>query len=298
MRLLRVALLTGALATLQIAMASAQENRFYPTRVTNVSSPLAITSCRASFQNAYKFSVNIRNRSRFAILSFSVRLFYYDSSGSQMGQDDFEFTPPDTLVPGDSGSYDQLMGGNNEPWQALGSVVCRPQSTTLTGHHHWSYGQKWVGALGASPTTSRGSYASAISNVANSFPTTGSAKSVKVRVVKTWSDTVNGTIYVHDQIEATAPTSSILRPGELVLSYADATGATHTLHGLVQAPPQYQKINVVTGDVELHPEIDPSVDLGTLGSLVIQAGTTRTAVVTFAVPSGSSGGFEKVSVVP
>jgi len=186
------------------AVAFAQATTEIPTSITQTSSPFAITSCRVTKDWAAHVAFNIVNRSRFDLLNFKIRVTFYDTAGQAMGQTDLYFQPNDAITTGDTGSYSSIMNGYNEPLSALGRTKCRPESATLAGHHRWSYGHKWVGAL--TPIHRMPiSNASTSVNTRNSFASNSSPTNVKVRVVKTWSDNVNGTLYVHDQIEATAP---------------------------------------------------------------------------------------------
>lgn len=147
MGFLRFAFSSAAItAALLLSTGPALADKTFPTTIKNTSAPFSITSCNVKYQQdliSYTYATTISNKSRFAIISLDVRLFYVDSSGASMGQYDYSWMPPNTLSPGDSGSFNGGLSGANEPWQALGSVVCRPQSAVLTGHRTWHYGQTW-----------------------------------------------------------------------------------------------------------------------------------------------------------
>jgi hypothetical protein len=269
---------------LESATANADEIEARITRVPNA--PVVITKCRFDPAES-KFSVAVQNRTQYDLLSFHVRVSYTDTANTPMGQDEATWDDLQTpLASGDSGSYSSFTGGGmNEPQSALAFVTCRIESARFTAHKEWHYGTHWKGKL--LPLQSSQD-SNAQSTALPSYLRTRSAASdlkAKITVVSSWTDSVDGALYVHDRVSVTAGNNNVLlAPSQLMLSFQGADGRQQTVRGLVGAPPAYQKFNAMTGNIETHPEVDPGSDLGVLGALTVPANSSATVVVTFLVP--------------
>ncbi len=109
-----------------------------------------------------------------------------------------------------------------------------------------------------------------------------------MQVTNAWDDTLNGTLFVHDTVVVSGGNSDVtLAPSSFVLAINLANGGRKSYPALSTSAPAYSKFNVAAnngagGDVMV-PEVDPSSDLGRLGSITIPAHGSATVTVTFAV---------------
>lgn len=268
-RVLLPAFLVAAVAAFLTRPAFAdevQQARIIPTP----GSPIALTHC--SFDGEHT-AQNAVNRSSLFLESFTVRWTAFDHSGTAMGQADEYFTFSTDLAPGDTTTQDTYMRSLNEPLSALSTFRCRMQSAKFEGGKSWEFGHvPWRGRL--SPLLSAESFVperNSGNQVAGPAHASQAAPiKVAFTVANAWNDTTNLGTIVHVTLDVKGSSQeSTLRPDNVSLKIALANGGKKSYAAMTQVAPSYQKINALTNQMVVTPEVDPKSDLGGLGSIIV-----------------------------
>jgi hypothetical protein len=117
----------------------------------------------------------------------------------------------------------------------------------------------------------------------NAAPAAATPK-ITIAVTNSWTDTVNGTLFIHDAISITGGNADVqLRATDLALSMTLAGGAKKSYLGLGIPAPQYSKISALSSQPVAAYEVDPSQDLGRLGAITVPAHGNVATTVTFLI---------------
>lgn len=184
------------------APAPAQVVDGIPTSVVATpNAPLAITSCKVGRNvGPYGDPLNavVTNRTSHAVLSVGVQIRYYDQDGTLVGQGAPTRTLEAPLAGGDDAALQFSSGADlSEPAAAIVRATCRLQSATFTGNKKWTYGRTWTEKLLPLKTAQREA------GEGEGARSTGAVRTrphVQVTVTRTWTDTLDGVLYVHDAL--------------------------------------------------------------------------------------------------
>lgn len=89
---------------------------------------------------------------------------------------------------------------------------------------------------------------------------------------------------MHDSVTISGGDSDRhVRSSDFLLTLPLAGGAKKSYVGLTQAAPLYSKVDALTGNSVMAPSIDPAIDLGRIGDIIVPAHGNVTTTVTFAV---------------
>lgn len=267
--------------------------------IRTVGAPVTMTACRSGDYGlvgiywGFPIHVNLVNRTRYSMISATIAYRAFDVSNEQIGQSTNVISPVELLPSDDTGTYATgAIMGLSEPTNAVAHVTCRVVGATFTGRKTWSTARRWSEKLRpmtspdtGEPANSRGgnqaTSRSRLASMRNSV-------SLPMQVTNAWDDTLNGTLFVHDTVVVSGGNSDVtLAPSSFVLAINLANGGRKSYPALSTSAPAYSKFNVAAnngagGDVMV-PEVDPSSDLGRLGSITIPAHGSATVTVTFAV---------------
>jgi hypothetical protein len=235
--------------------------------------PIQVTKCSSDGNRRY---TNVFNRTSESLKSFTERWIAYASGGKKVGAEDLEFDI-DSLASGDSGGYDQ-----NVPTAAFttgsGTVArftCTIVAADFGDGTHWSSGKTWHGDLLplVAATNGRGTGSSNESN-----------GRLKFAVIKSWNDFSPGQYVVHDTLMITgAAGPTTISADRFVLNVTLANGGMQQFVGLTKAAPTYSKFNYFTKTNADVGEVNPSEDLGALGSLIVPPHGTVIVTVSFII---------------
>lgn len=265
------------------ALARADDN--FATRLANApNAPVALTNC--AFDDGENLAVSATNRTTYDLQAFRVGIRYYDASGKMIGQASQAWQlSSDPVVSGDqTAQHEQVLYAlqNIDP-SRIAYVICRVESAVFAGRKAWRYGHPWKGKL--LPLQSFMIDNDAKNSLTSNFGAATRRKDATIRILAAWNDTSAGMTYVHDRIAITAKIgTATIKPIDVVLRMRMANGRTLSLPAIGAAAPTYQKFNPVSGNDEATPEVDPSSDLGALGSVTVPQGGTAVVVATFVIP--------------
>lgn len=260
--------------------------------IRNANSPVALTRCKADADyytaggTMFSAKIAVANRTVHQLISFDIKLQYYDADNVLIGTAQQSMNLQETLAPGITAAYvvSPFNSPTGEPITALARVTCRINAANFSGRKTWTYGQSWHEPLKSARPRDRGD---GDANNAGSVGDRGGSvqgRGLHIRVANAWNDTVNGVLIVHDAVVVEGGASeSHIAPSDFVLTMALANGARKTYPGLAQPAPTYQKYNALTKQNAVAYEVDPQSDLGRLGSVIVPAHATVQVTVSFSV---------------
>lgn len=273
---------------LSMPVAARADNNF-ATRLANApNAPVAITNC--AFDDGENLAVSATNRTTYDLQAFRVGIHYYDASGKMIGQASQAWQlSSDPVVSGDqTAQHEQVLYAlqDIDP-SRIAYVICRVESAVFAGHKAWRYGHPWKDKL--LPLQSSMIDNDAKNSLRSNFGAGTRRKDATIRVLAAWNDTSAGMTLVHDRIAITVKNgTATIKPIDVVLRMHMANGRTLSLRALGAAAPTYMKFNPVSGSDEATPEVDPSSDLGALGSVTVPQGGTAVVVATFVIPGDAA----------
>ncbi len=282
---------------------SARADDFLSTPVTVVpvsNAPIAITKCKLG-QMYWQQYTNITNRTTHALLNVTFRFNYFDADGAQIGTIDSVFNVDPPLVSGDDQMVSTTQFPNlSEPQNAIARVTCRMEAASFTGMRKWAYGERWTEPLSRMPSQTGARERSSTSVSAGSVHDTKPDTGLSLDVEKAWNDTVGGNLLVHAELSVHGgDTDMALRPERLALTMTLANNSSRSYHAMAQGAPTYQKFNPLGNTTTMAYEVDPSDDLGRLGSIVIPAHRDVKVIATFNVgedPVANPGDNRRVAI--
>lgn len=253
-------------------------------KVLSASAPLTITACRNDGNHRYS---DVVNRTRHTLKSYEVEWDAYDAHGKNLGGASLEYQLDPALATGEQGSYFEDVSVEQlgvPSAHAVSRFTCRVVSATFTDGKKWTSGKHWAEALLPMPAAR-----TADSGATGAAPQTvgapgGSGAALHIEVVNAWNDNVQGTLYVHDTILIHgAAANTTVQSRDFVLTMQLANGGQKSYPGMSQAAPTYSKINPMSQTPGVAFEVDPNMDLGSLGALVVPAQGAVKVTVTFAI---------------
>lgn len=290
-------ILTMALACATIigsSFTSARADDIVRTRIVPVNNaPLQITNCKSPFWNEQ--FVTIANRTNHSLTSVDVQFRWYDTDGSQIGQEVKGVNVSPILTPGDSNTY-EFFGGTDlsEPTQAIGFVTCRIQHATFTSRRSWQYGTAWhekLRRIESEPAVDGDDDNSPMANdqpsekPARSSKPSSHASHLQFTVSNAWNDNLNGALLIHTALVIQGGKHGVtVSPQDFALTMALANGGTKRYQGMTAPAPTYEKFNALTNTSTTAYEVDPKDDLGAIGSVTVPAGGSASVIVTFVIP--------------
>ena len=262
----------------------------------NANAPVAITRCKFQYLGTYGQSfVNVVNRTTHGLLSVAVDARFYDADGVQIGQSIARHAFDDQNGPvasGDTASLAMGFGTNlSEPDSAITRATCRVTEASFTGQKHWTNAQTWpekIMPLAPPPRSydPQGATGNIPPPFAAAMQQQQNVRSPKfgITVANAWNDALNGNTFVHVALSVQgASTDANLSADMLSLTMRLANGALKTYAGYTAPAPTYQKLNPLGSQTATAYEVDPKVDLGALGPIIVPANGTVSVVVTFLV---------------
>lgn len=285
------------------AFAESAPGKIFPTHIVAVpGSPVVITKCtvRALVDQMVgtgdpAVTNDVYNRSSMHLVSYDILFTMYDHDGNVMGNPSFSFPPKNSIPPHDydEGESSKLAGAFSgiqltEPISALSRVSCKIVGAKFEGNKIWTYGHAWRSKLGVIPVARAFSNDQSTNNLngdRSKNQLSSSSRSIaapQISVANAWTDTLNGSNYVHDSVTINSgDTERHVTASNFMLTVSVSGGAKKSYMGMTQASPMFTKINPLTGNNMPAPSIDPATDLGRIGEIVIPAHTNITTTVTF-----------------
>jgi hypothetical protein len=268
-----------------------------PTRVVGVpNAPVALSACKLhlTLGPGVQGNVVVTNRTTHALSAARIVLVEYDVENTRMDQQNLPLALADPVVPGDSASGNVVAGFRGDS-RLLSRVTCRVQSAEFSANKKWTYGQTWHEKLVPLPTE-QASYGGGKETAPRRV---AAAPHVQVAVTKTWTDTLDGVLYVHDALAIVGSEGTVtLHPSDLTLTVPLANGARKTYIGLAQAAPTYQRLNPFGSSTTTVPEVAPAEDFGRIGMMTVPPHGSVTTTVTFAIadPVAPDATYREVSL--
>ncbi len=154
----------------------------------------------------------------------------YDADNTLIGQTSVSLHITTPVASDDNAAYKVEFGVNmTEPISAVARVDCRPANATFTGNKKWTYGQTWPERL-LPPATAQ--HEAGEGEGARNTSAMRTRPHVQVAVTKTWTDTLDGVLYVHDALAIAGSDGTVtIRPSDLTAA------APHAAHGRHQDLP-------------------------------------------------------------
>ncbi len=277
-----------ALATSAPANASSQAAKV----VAVPSAPVTLSDCRSDGERRYS---DVTNRTKNEVRSFSVDWTLYDGHQKKLGGGELEYQLDPPLASGDSGSYFEdvpLDGFGIRSGATVVRVTCRIAHASFAGGKRWARGEHWGGTLIAIGATEHQDTAPASAPApgapmhADDTIQVSSSSDLRIVVVKAWNDLGNPGLFVHDEVLIQGGSSDVpITPANFVLTVKLANGGRKTYNAMTGPAPDYIKMNAMGILYPAH-TVDPSNDLGAIGSLIVPAGGTVKVILTFPVPEG------------
>ncbi len=261
--------------------------------------PFAVTKCVVAHSESFWHggTVTVVNRTRHQLLAAGVALRMYDAENTLIGQTSVSLPVTTPVASDDVAAYEVGFGVSmTEPISAVARVDCRPANATFTGNKKWTYGQTWPEKLLPLPTARHDA------GEGEGTRNTGAVRTkphVQVAVTRSWTDTLDGVLYVHDALAIVGSEGTVtLRPSDLTLTVPLANGARKTYAGLAQAAPTYQRLNPFGSATTTVPEVAPAEDFGRIGMMTVPPHGAVTTTVTFAIadPVAPDATYREVSL--
>jgi hypothetical protein len=249
--------------------------------------PVMLSRCHAKQGDGYwhVLSFNGLNRTRHQLLSFDVMLKFYDVDNALLGQTTVTDSQATPLAPDDITPYvtQGLPVSLSEPVSAVTRFTCQATAATFTGNKHWTSTAFWPEKLRPLPQVQLGDTSDATS--AHAHRSAALSKSpLDVFVSRAWNDTLNGATIVHAAVVITGGSAdSQIHPSDFFLTMALANGFKKHYPALAQGAPTYQKINPLGNMPTTAFEVDPHVDLGRLGNVIVPAHGNVNVIASFLV---------------
>lgn len=249
--------------------------------VANSSSPIAPTQCHTDGDNRY---VTLFNRTTSTLKTFTIHWSAFDSSGKKLGEADQDFTPdPPLKAAATDGYYGPIPTSafTTGPESSIARFSCAIDAAGFSNGSTWAPGKAWSGKLLPVPSASSSKLAKTSGGNGGNV-----AHGIQVTVSKSWTD-VDSTsnppnYFIHDTLVIQGANREVTITGDQFLLTMHLTnGGIARFVGLTKAAPSYTKLNFAGNDGITVPEIDPSSDLGAIGSVIVPAGGTVTITVTF-----------------
>lgn len=250
-------------------------------------SPVTIERCRMlSNQNSQIWATNvvIGNRTRHGLANASVAFTAYDPENVKLAQTTIPLPFSDIIASADTSPFAINLGfplGEITDAKLVARISCRIASADFTGNRHWRYPQRWPEPLLKLAAEAPPSKTNGLPDGTSSLLR---AQRLSVAVTNAWSDLVGGTLYIHDAIAVRGSDfDQSLRVSDLVLQMRLSNGSLRSYPALAQPAPTYQRIDPLGSQTATVNEVDPSNDLGRIGTMTVPAHGRVTTTVTFAV---------------
>ena len=259
----------------------------YPVEIVRVpNAPAEIVACSASETPAARFfpiTADVANRTTRDLRAFEIRIQFRDRNDTVIATTTLHPKMDEPLAPGDQASYSTQTYVPAVD-RDVARQTCRIQRASFAGRS-WSYGQRWPERLrppvAEKAAASRGGGGGGIGTAANA--TGRPASPLRIEVANAWNDVSGYAMLVHDTVVVHgAATDVSLRPSDFALTMGLTNGARKTYNALAQAAPSYAKTTLGSTATTAY-QVDPKMDLGALGSIVVPANATVTLTVTFFV---------------
>lgn len=260
--------------------------------VKTANAPVTMTACHIG-PNYYNAHVNLVNRTRYDAITMTVAFRFFDDSNAQIGQATNMLSPNELLHPDDTGTYETDPSPSlSEPGNAIARVSCRVISATFTGRKTWSYPRRWPEKLRPMTAPDAGGAdkdgSDNRSTSQSQLPSGSRSVNLPIQVTNAWNDTLNDALFIHDTLVITGGNSDVtLAPSSFALAMNLVNGGRKSYPALSTPAPSYSKFNVMAnngaGGNVMVSEVDPSSDLGRLGSITVPAHGSATVTLTFAV---------------
>ena len=250
-------------------------------------SPFVIQKCQLlkdqNYRNSWSGTLVVGNRTKHQLAAARIVLVAYDAENTRLGGQQVveeRFTTP--LVSGDVASSDLSVSLPDTP--LLSRVSCRVDAAEFSANKRWKYGQAWseklVPLTVETPVDTGGSN-TPIRNEVKAKPT--SARPI-LSVTNAWNDVVQGVTFVHTALTVSAnDLEATLSSSDVVLTVNLANGSRKVYAALSSGAPTYQKLNPLGSGTLTAYEVNPSEDLGRLGTISVPPHGQARIVATFAI---------------
>lgn len=263
-------------------------------------SPVTLTRCHVKHAPAFfdGLAFNGTNRTNHQLLSYAVTLRFYDAEQAPIGATTITDYPPAPVMPDDTAPYVAagIAMSLSEPASAVSRVTCQVTAAAFTGNRVWSPHTTWPEKL--RPLQQQLGDAPPPDHTKRNVVT--NAAPIGVFVANAWNDAFTGGTIVHAAVVLAGGTvEKQVRPTDLMLTMYLANGGRRRYAGMAQPAPQYQRTNALLSTTTIAYEVDPAVDLGRMGSIIVPAHSNVRVTVSFYVadPVANANDNRNVTIV-